>query len=189
MAPKPQRADLGKTKDRAGAIGASGLVAPLLALTLIAIAAGGFLGTTTLSFSQSVASAPQQEEAKRSAGKKQREGPENCSLVAERREGAEAGPELKLKELAPVVTNLGDPETVWVRLEAAIVYEEKSIPNVEILASQIRSDIVAFLRATSLSSIQGADGLGRLHEDLSDRASIRSGNRVREFIIETFVVQ
>ena len=95
---------------------------------------------------------------------------------------------MKLKELPPVVTNLGNPQTVWVRLQAAIVYDERSISNLDILVSQLRSDIVAFLRVTSLASIQGADGLRRLHEELSDRASIRSEKQVKEFIIETIII-
>jgi flagellar basal body-associated protein FliL len=95
----------------------------------------------------------------------------------------------KLKELAPIVTNLAAPETSWVRLQAALVYDGEAAELPEILVSEVTADIVAFLRTMSLESIEGADGLRRLHEDLSERAMIRSEGKIRELIIQALVVQ
>jgi flagellar FliL protein len=96
---------------------------------------------------------------------------------------------LEVKELPPIVTNLAVPETSWVRLQASIVYDARTVSQPDILAAELMSDVLAFLRTISLTSIEGADGLRRLHEDLSERAAIRSEGRVREFIIQTLVVQ
>lgn len=102
---------------------------------------------------------------------------------------APAPPKLKLKELAPIVTNLAAPETGWVRLQAAIVYDVEALPQPDVLVSEVTADIVAFLRTMTLASIEGSDGLRRLHEDLSERAVIRSEGRIRELIIQALVVQ
>jgi flagellar FliL protein len=96
---------------------------------------------------------------------------------------------MQLKELPPVITNLGTPETSWVRLQASIVYDVKAVPQPDLLVTELMSDLVAFLRTISLASIEGPEGLRRLHEDLSERAAIRSEGRVREFIIQALVIQ
>lgn len=98
-------------------------------------------------------------------------------------------PKLKLAELAPIVTNLAPTEAGWVRLQAAIVYDPRQFPQADLLTSQVSADIVAFLRTLTLASIEGADGLRRLSEDLTDRAAIRSQGGVREVIIQALVVQ
>jgi flagellar basal body-associated protein FliL len=149
----------------------------MLVLTVIACVSGGLIGFI-LPRESGVGAPPQNGGQKASAA---------AAKAADNNESE--GRSLKLKELPPIVTNLGDPSSAWVRLQAAIVYDPASTSDIEILSSQIRSDIVGFLRATSLSSVQGAEGLRRLHEDLSDRATVRSGNRVKEFIIETVVFQ
>lgn len=105
--------------------------------------------------------------------------------------GAAKAPEvpLQVKELPTIVTNLSQPETSWIRLQAAIVYDAKEVPHPEKLIAEIMSDITAFLRNVTLSSLEGSDGLRRLQEDLTERAAIRSERKVREVIIETMVVQ
>lgn len=99
-----------------------------------------------------------------------------------------SGHPFQLKELPAVVTNLGEPESKWVRLQGSIVFDGEGV-NAETLANSVGEDIAAYLRTVALSTIEGADGLRRLHEDLSERAAIRSQGRVREFIIQTLVVQ
>ena len=57
------------------------------------------------------------------------------------------------------------------------------------LGAEIAGDILAFLRTTSLSQIQGAAGLQNLRDDLNERVAIRSGGSVKELVIRTLVVQ
>lgn len=96
---------------------------------------------------------------------------------------------LEVKELPPIVTNLGEPESSWIRLQAAIVYDPKEMQHADKLIAELMADVTAFLRTASMSSLEGAEGLRRLQEELTERAAIRSERRVREFIIETMVVQ
>ena len=57
------------------------------------------------------------------------------------------------------------------------------------LAAQIAEDILAYMKTVTVAQIGGASGLQHLREDLNERASIRSDGHVREFIIQTVVVQ
>jgi flagellar FliL protein len=95
----------------------------------------------------------------------------------------------KLFDLPAVVTNLGSPQETWVRLEASLLIDPKAAPQSEALGAEIAGDILAFLRTTSLSQIQGAAGLQNLRDDLNERAAIRSGGSVKELVIRTLVVQ
>lgn len=95
----------------------------------------------------------------------------------------------KLVDLPPVVTNLGSPQETWIRLEASLLIDPKAAPQSEAMSAEIAGDILAFLRTTSLSQIQGPAGLQNLRDDLNERASIRSGGNVKELVIRTLVVQ
>lgn len=94
-----------------------------------------------------------------------------------------------LFELPTIVTNIGTPQDTWIRLEAAFLFDPKALPHPEALAAQIGEDILAFLRTTSLSQIQGAAGLQYLRQDLNDRVATRSGGSVKQLVIRTLVVQ
>jgi flagellar FliL protein len=94
-----------------------------------------------------------------------------------------------LVELAPIITNLGDPPETWVRLQVAILLDGTGGRELELDAARIAEDILGYLRTISLTSISGASGLGHLREDLNERARIRSDGRVRELVIRTLAVQ
>ena len=97
-----------------------------------------------------------------------------------------AGP--ATRDLKPIVTNLAAPADAWVRLEATLVCDP-SAPIDEKGISEMSNDIVAYLRTTTARQLEGAGGLRRLREELSERMALRSGNRVREVLIQTLVVQ
>lgn len=99
------------------------------------------------------------------------------------------GADASVLDLPPVITNLADPSTAWVRLQTAIVYDKKDVAKPQMLAATITGDILAYMKTVTLTQIGGASGLEHLREDLNERASIRSKGRVRELIIQTLVVQ
>ncbi|GLI91628.1 hypothetical protein LMG27198_06200 [Methylocystis echinoides] len=107
--------------------------------------------------------------------------------AAEKKE--ELPPELRVKELPPLVTNLGGDKRNWVRLQSAIVYDAHETQHPDTLIPAIMSDITAFMSTVDVSAIEGADGLRRLQEELGERAATRSERQVKEFIIESLVVQ
>jgi flagellar protein FliL len=94
-----------------------------------------------------------------------------------------------IMDLPPVVTNLGAPADAFIRVESSIVFDGKTTTHPEILAAEIATDELAYLRTLSLPEIQGPIGLANVRQDLSDRAITRSGGKVSEFILRTLVVQ
>ena len=55
--------------------------------------------------------------------------------------------------------------------------------------AKIGDDILAYLRTVSLQQLEGPIGLENIRQDLNERAAMRSGGKVREFVIRTLVVQ
>lgn len=94
-----------------------------------------------------------------------------------------------LFEMPPIVTNLGSPKDTWIRLEASIVFDAKTVQHPEALAEDIAGDELAYLRTVSLSQVEGPIGLENIRQDLNERAAIRSGGKVSELVIRTLVVQ
>ena len=96
---------------------------------------------------------------------------------------------LVLKKLSPIVTNLAAPANTWVRLEAALLMEQKAAVSADALVGAITEDILGFLRSVTAQQMEGAAGLRNLREDLIERVAIRSKGLVRDIVIETLVVQ
>jgi flagellar protein FliL len=92
-------------------------------------------------------------------------------------------------DLPPIVTNLGAPQDTWIRLEGSIIFDPKVLPHPEAVAGQIGDDVLAYLRTVSLRQLEGPIGLENIREDLNERATTRSGGKVRAFVIRTLVVQ
>jgi flagellar FliL protein len=95
----------------------------------------------------------------------------------------------RLRKISPVVTNLAAPTGAWIRMEGSIITDQLNEEEANVLVARLGEDIVSYLRTVSPAQIEGARGLAYLREDLNERATIRSGGKVRELIIETLVVQ
>lgn len=91
-----------------------------------------------------------------------------------------------LLQLPPITTNLSFPSDNWVRLEVALVFRD--LPD-EALADRINEDILSYLRTVSLQQIEGPRGFQYLHDDLADRARLRSEGKVTDVIFRTFVIE
>ncbi|MCJ2122121.1 flagellar basal body-associated FliL family protein [Methylobacterium sp. J-077] len=94
-----------------------------------------------------------------------------------------------LTSIGTVVTNLASPSDVWIRLEASIVVKTGTFSNPQAVAAEIRQDLLGYLHTLSLAQIEGPSGLVHLREDLAERVQQRSKSQVRDFFIETLVVQ
>ena len=111
-----------------------------------------------------------------------------AAAAAEKESGCAAGA-ANILDLPPVVTNLSAPADAFIRVEASIVFDGKSTPHPEVLAAEIATDELAYLRTLVLTEIQGPAGLANLRQDLGDRAITRSAGKVTEYILRTLVVQ
>lgn len=94
----------------------------------------------------------------------------------------------RLKYLKPIITNIAEPGDVWARLEAAVIFDEE-MPNADVLVARIGEDLLGYLKTLKLAQFEGAGQFQHLREDLKDRVAIRSGGEVRDFIIESLVIQ
>lgn len=183
--------DDGATAQQAKGAGLAAGQALILLLVLTGIAAGAGVG-----FGMYVGGAPASAVVaaqKPPAASAARSAPDDGHKSASHDDNSAAAlappVDLRLSELPPIITNLASPGGVVVRLQAAVVYDANAIPHPEPLIGELASDVLAFLRTVSMPSLEGADGLRRLGEDLSDRAAVRSHGSIREFIIQSMVVQ
>lgn len=85
-----------------------------------------------------------------------------------------------------IVTNLMQPEKVWIRIEASAVMEGE---NVDKLTGQIVEDIVAYFKTCTLEQIQGGSGYQYMREDLNERVRVRGQGKVRDFVLQSFIVE
>jgi len=97
-------------------------------------------------------------------------------------------PASTLETLAPILTNLREPEGTRVRMEIALVIKEGEGLQVEQQA-EIVNDFIALLRQMTVAQIKGPTGLMNLREDLLDRARIRSEGKVSALLISSLVVE
>lgn len=90
-------------------------------------------------------------------------------------------------DLAAITTNLAVPETVWVRLELSLVFDQPLQDPT--LPDTIQQDILAYIRTVKLMQVQGASGYQHLKSDLLERAGIRSNGLVKDILIRTMLFE
>ncbi len=182
-----------------GNSGGPSFVQTAIACVLLGIIGGGggaFLGFTSVSPNAGIQGSKSGAEADAHGGNNGKADAQEHGSDHGKGDGHSATPQntskepvIAVKELPPIIVNLGGDDAHWVRLQSAIVYDAAQLTHVEKLVAEVTADITAFMRTIEVGSLEGADGLRRLQEELSERAAIRSENKVREFIIETMVVQ
>jgi flagellar FliL protein len=92
----------------------------------------------------------------------------------------------RLVSLPAIVTNLLQPEKVWIRIEASAVMEGDQIDK---LTGAIVEDIVAYFKTCTLEQIQGGSGYQYMREDLNERVRVRGQGKVRDFVLQSFIVE
>ncbi len=94
----------------------------------------------------------------------------------------------EVKPLATIVTNLREPSTLYVRMEAVVVLEPNT-PDSAALAAKIGDDLVSYLRTVSISELEGPTGFQYLREDLKKRSVQLGGGKVKDLYLQSFVIQ
>lgn len=117
------------------------------------------------------------------------EQPSKQTKVDESVDDAVAAPTSNIFDLPPIVTNLGSPQEMWIRLEASMIFDSSAVKQPGALAAEIANDLLAYLRTVAVTQIQGPIGLQNLRQDLNERAAIRSSGAVKELVIKTLVIQ
>lgn len=91
-----------------------------------------------------------------------------------------------INQLDPIVTNLLDPSSVWIRLELALTSEQPLAPD---LSSQIHQDLFAHVRAMRLVEMAGPSAFIDLKAELLARARLRSENLVQNLYVKTLLYE
>ncbi len=92
-------------------------------------------------------------------------------------------------DMPPIVTNIASPADTWIRVEASMVFDPKTLSHPEVVAAEIATDELAYLHTVSVAELQGPIGLENIRQDLRDRAFVRSGGKVIDLLLKTLVLQ
>jgi flagellar FliL protein len=147
-------------------------IAVLLVLTLAALGMGWGGGRYLISPlpAEKATSQPSKAKGAKQEQKKATKGSEDKTVVP----------------MDAIITNLAAPSTVWVRLELSLVFDG---PADQAIARAIGQDILAYIRTVKLAEVEGPSGFQHLREDLEERASVRSGGRVKKVLIRTLLFE
>lgn len=97
--------------------------------------------------------------------------------------------QLRVRPLAPIITNLAGESKAWVRLEAAVVLETEELKDLNLLIAKISEDVTVYMRTVSLDQLEGSNALQNIKEDLNDRVRIRSEGKIKELLVYGLVAE
>ena len=92
-------------------------------------------------------------------------------------------------QLAPLTTNLAGDVKTWIRMESALMVEADLPEKAQIIANKVAEDLLSYLRTVTLEQFEGASGFQHLHEDLNERARLRSEGKVTELLIQALIIE
>lgn len=180
-------ADGDKEKAEGNAKGSGGMIIGLVLASVIAAGGGVFLG-----YSQ-FGKAPQEKSVKKSADDPHAAKAENGN-GAVKKEDAKFVEGSRIRDLAPITTNLAGTPAAWIRLEASVLLspeaaEDPQPAEEEVLLRAINEDVVAYLRTIQLTALQGPGGFQSLREDLDERVRLRSEGKAQELMIQAMILE
>jgi flagellar protein FliL len=114
--------------------------------------------------------------------------PEPAAAAATAAAKAPAQKPSEVRTLTPIVVNLREPSDLYVRLEAAVVLEPGA-PDGAAIAAKVGDDLVSYVKTVSLSELEGPTGFQYFREDLRRRAVQIGGGKVKELLLQSFIVQ
>jgi flagellar protein FliL len=97
--------------------------------------------------------------------------------------------EMVVEPLTPVITNVANPKSVWIRLEGSIIVKSGSEVSPKVLSAQAGQQVMAYLRSIDLKQVEGSSGLFHVKEDLNEIMQSFSGGEVRQILISGFIVE
>lgn len=165
-----------------------------VAITLVAAGAGFGVGATVLKPSAATVIVAEGQAVQQDAAPVL----DDASGVSEAESGSDGVPsvphgtlstlpeDLTVVDIAPITTNLLDPEDVWIRMELSLAYDGAAD---DAISEEVHQDILAYVHTLKLYNLRGGSGFQHLMEDLNERAAIRSGGRVRRVLVRSFILE
>jgi flagellar FliL protein len=90
--------------------------------------------------------------------------------------------------LAPILVSIGGKREHFLRVELAVLFNEK-VPERAALLADINTDLVAFLSTLTVEQLDSASGLEFLREDLAEIVQLRTKKRARGVILKSLMVE
>jgi flagellar FliL protein len=90
--------------------------------------------------------------------------------------------------IPPVIVDLISEPRTKVRLDLSIIAAHGT-PETGSLKNEVREDVIAFLKGSSVNDIQGVRGFQNLREQLDDRAKIRGRGAILGLLIGGLVLE
>lgn len=91
--------------------------------------------------------------------------------------------------LEPIVSNLGDSGSDWIRIEIGLVYRDGEKPAGDEESMAVTEDIIAMLRRKSIEDLSGPAAYLQFREDLNDTVRLATAGRVLNARILSMVVE
>jgi flagellar protein FliL len=163
--------------------GIKGLVLAALATCLLGLPLGYFLFDFV---------APQKKEKPVAAPAASSENPEQNTSQGEgsteTTEEVVKGP-FTIVPLPPIITNIAEPQKVWVRLEGSLVFDKANEQNPAVMSAKLAQHVMAYLRTLKLTDMQGAGAVHALTQDLDEIVRTLSDGQVQALLLSGLVFE
>ena len=91
--------------------------------------------------------------------------------------------------MQPVITNLADASSVWVRLEGSFLIGRDGEAKPEELAVRLSQYVLAYLRTLKLTDLQGPGSLPAISQDLNEIVATMSNGQAGGLLISGLVFE
>jgi hypothetical protein len=161
-------------------------------MTLVFAAAGTlFLGLPLGFFMVDVVAPPTLDKSKMSE-RPATEGSDSINPAVEdpsiKAEISPAGP-FELVQLPPIITNISEPQKVWVRLEGQLLFEKNGHETSAVLSAELAQHVMTYLKTLKLTDIQGAGAIHDLTQDMNEIVRSASDGQVQGLLLSGLVFE
>jgi hypothetical protein len=170
------------------------LAAAVIGVSAIGCTVGFFSATTLLLIGQT--HAPGQgtpaSDAAPTAGANGNEAEASGQGTGEEAEIAQDEPsplKLKLVEFSPVIANLAEPKSVWIRLEGKLLFAPEGEATESVAAAHAAQSILSYFRTLKLTEVEAAGSLQAISQDLNEMVRSTSNGQVQGVLISGLVLE
>jgi flagellar protein FliL len=97
--------------------------------------------------------------------------------------------DFEIVPIKPIVTNLLEPSSVWVRLEGNLLMHKEGELKPDILAVKLSQHILAYLRTLKITDVQGVGALHAISQDLNEIVTTVSKGQAQGVLISGLVFE
>jgi hypothetical protein len=96
---------------------------------------------------------------------------------------------LKVVEFSPVIANLAEPKSVWIRLEGKLLFAPDGEATESVAAAHAAQSILSYFRTLKLTEVEAAGSLQAISQDLNEMVRSTSKGQVQGVLISGLVLE